>query len=140
MAHAWADSTQETYGSGLLAFHTFCDIKGIPEANRTPVDTDLMASFVSTLAGTYAGSTIRNYFAGVRAWHILHRIPWSLDKPTMDAILKAGDVTAPRSSKKKPHKPVLVATLIAIKQGLDLNNPRHAAVWACATCLFYGVA
>ncbi|KAH8091366.1 hypothetical protein BXZ70DRAFT_1001974 [Cristinia sonorae] len=140
LAQAWAGSTQETYGAGLSAFHAFCDKKGVPEDARAPASTDLMVSFVATLAGTYAGSTIRNYFSGVRAWHILHRVAWVLDKATMDTILKAADITTPETSKRSQRLPITVSDLLAIRQILDLGNSRDAAVWACATSLFYGIA
>jgi hypothetical protein len=31
IGHSLASGTQETYGSGLLAFHVFCDVCDIPE-------------------------------------------------------------------------------------------------------------
>lgn len=58
----------------------------------------------------------------------------------MDTILKAGDSIAPASSKKPSRKPITISILLAIRRTLDLNKGRDAAVWACATCLFYGVA
>ncbi|KIK75992.1 hypothetical protein PAXRUDRAFT_18525 [Paxillus rubicundulus Ve08.2h10] len=30
IAHAWAESTKESYGSGLLVFHVFCDANPFP--------------------------------------------------------------------------------------------------------------
>jgi len=32
MIHAWEENTQETYGSGLLVYHVFCDANGTPES------------------------------------------------------------------------------------------------------------
>lgn len=140
LSHAYADSTRETYAAGLLAFHVFCNQKAVPEQMRAPASTDLIASFVATLAGAYAGSTIRNYVSGVRAWHILNRLLWELDKPTMDTILKAADIDTPASSKRSTRPPITVAMLAAFRDKLDLMNSRDAAIWACAVCAFYGVA
>lgn len=141
MSRAWASSTLETYGAGLLAFHVFCDTYDISEDQRTPATTDLMVSFVSTMAGIYSGSAICNYVSGVRAWHILHRLPWHLDPATMEAVIKGGESLAPPSSKCLARKPVTVNILQSIQEHLDLEaNSRDIAVWACATCLFYGVA
>ncbi|THH15791.1 hypothetical protein EUX98_g9406, partial [Antrodiella citrinella] len=140
MAHAWADSTLETYGAGLLAFHIFCDKYQILEESRTPANTDLMLSFVSTLAGIYSGLAIRNYVSGVRAWHILHRLSWDLDQLAMDTIIKGVTSIAPASSKRPLRQPVTIATLLTIRENLNLQDGRDAAIWACATCLFYGVA
>jgi hypothetical protein len=77
---AWAESTQEAYSSGILAYHIHCDKRSILEYLRAPTSHPLVASFVASLAGSYSGSTISNYIHGVRAWHILHGLPligWS---------------------------------------------------------------
>ncbi|KAF8834384.1 hypothetical protein BDN67DRAFT_985360 [Paxillus ammoniavirescens] len=72
ISNAWADSTKEVYGSGLLIFHIFCDSKSIPEVQRAPANPTLISAFLSTLTGLYSGSTISNYLHGVRVWHIIH--------------------------------------------------------------------
>ncbi|THH17762.1 hypothetical protein EUX98_g9066 [Antrodiella citrinella] len=140
LTHAWASSTRETYGSGILAFHVFCDRYAIPETQRAPASTEIVMSFVATLAGFYAGSTIRNYYSAVRAWHILHRFPWTPDQTALDAILKGSHALAPPSSSRPPRKPVSITALLAIRESLDLSDGRDAAIWACAVCLFYGIA
>ncbi|KAK6987599.1 hypothetical protein R3P38DRAFT_2574862, partial [Favolaschia claudopus] len=33
---AWSEGTTQTYGSGLLAYHVYCDSKQIPEPDRAP--------------------------------------------------------------------------------------------------------
>ena len=48
IAHTWAESTKETYGSGLLVYHTFCDWKEIPEDQRAPASPALISAFIST--------------------------------------------------------------------------------------------
>ncbi|PPQ81825.1 hypothetical protein CVT24_005483 [Panaeolus cyanescens] len=62
---AWAPSTRETYGTGLYAFHLYCNEKGIPEHQRAPASGVLISSFAASLVGLYAGSTARNYILGV---------------------------------------------------------------------------
>ncbi|KAJ7103676.1 hypothetical protein C8R43DRAFT_907024 [Mycena crocata] len=105
MSFAWAPGTLEVYGSGLLIFHVFCDSKGIPESQRSPASDLLINSFVATLAGSYSGSTLANYYYGVRAWHVLHSIPWSIEQAAIDALLKAASTLAPSSSKRKKRLP-----------------------------------
>ncbi|KIJ06052.1 hypothetical protein PAXINDRAFT_20730 [Paxillus involutus ATCC 200175] len=61
ITHAWADSTKETYGSGLLAFHTFCDHKSIPESDHAPTIPSVISAFISALAGSYSSSAVSNY-------------------------------------------------------------------------------
>ena len=68
MIHAWEENTWETYGSGLLVYHVFCDANGTPESKRAPADQALLSAFVASLAASYSGKTISNYFYGVRTW------------------------------------------------------------------------
>ena len=44
------------------------------------------------LAAAYSGRTISGYLNGVRAWHILHGLRWSLEKQKTEAILRAADM------------------------------------------------
>ncbi|KAF7348034.1 DNA breaking-rejoining enzyme [Mycena sanguinolenta] len=113
MSFAWAPGTLEVYGSGLLIFHVFCDGRGIPER-----------------------STLDNYYYGVRAWHILHNIPWLIEQAAIDALLKAATTLAPQSSKRKKRLPYTVEVLIIILHHLDLTCPLDAAVWSCLTTVF----
>ena len=61
MAHAWTESTQETYGTGLLTYHVFCDKKEIPEPQRAPTNSILLQLFIASMAGSYSGVAIANY-------------------------------------------------------------------------------
>ncbi|KIK98420.1 hypothetical protein PAXRUDRAFT_52962, partial [Paxillus rubicundulus Ve08.2h10] len=100
IAHAWADSTKETYGSGLLAFHIFCDNKNIPKLERPPAVPSIISAFISNLAGSYSGSAISNYVSGVKAWHTVHGLEWALNDTETDALLKAASSLAPSQSKR----------------------------------------
>ncbi len=140
MIHAWEEDTRETYGSGLLVFHVFCDSNGTPESERAPAAQPLLSAFVASLAASYAGKTISNYFYGVRAWHILHGIPWKLEKAEMDTMLRAAEKLTPISSKRKPRRPYTPDFMNALRRHLDLNNPLDAAVFACLTTCFYASA
>jgi hypothetical protein len=66
-AFAWEPSTLTSYASGLLVFHTWSDSKGLPKEERAPTPQDTIASFITDLAGAYAGDTIANYIQGVSA-------------------------------------------------------------------------
>ncbi|KIK83839.1 hypothetical protein PAXRUDRAFT_152999, partial [Paxillus rubicundulus Ve08.2h10] len=100
--HTWAESTKESYGSGLLVFHIFCDAKSIPDCDYTPANSELISMFISTLAGQYSGGTIANYLQGVCTWHIMHRLGWTHYDTEIKALLKAAVTLAPISSKCKP--------------------------------------
>jgi len=92
---AWAPSTAETYGTGLTTFHWFCNQADIAEEDRAPASQELLEVFASALAGVYSPSTISNYLARIRAWHIIHSLDLNAHKPTMDALLKAAIIMSP---------------------------------------------
>jgi len=137
MVHAWELDTHTTYASGLLNFMVFCDKKGIPEKDRAPVSQLLLMSFVSTLAAAYSSLAISNYVYGVQAWHILHGIPWKIQKMEMETLLKAAEKLTPPSSRRKKQCPYAIDFMQAIQQNMDFNSPLRASVFVClATCFF----
>ena len=140
IGYAWADSTKETYGSGLLVYHTFCDLKGVSEEARAPASHDLISTFISNLAGTYAGSTVTNYLSAVHAWHTIHGLPWSFNSDEIDALVKAAKILAPPSSKRPPREPFTIDTIIKLRAHLSLSQPLEAAVFACLTTTFFATA
>ena len=121
-------------------WHVFCDTKQIPEEQHAPASNILLHSFVATIAGCYSGTTISNFIHSIHAWHLLHGIDWSLDKVSMDSLLKAALNLTPPSSKRKQHQPWTVAFLHAVLSKLDPNNPLHIAVDSCLMTTFYMMA
>jgi len=140
LEHAWAGSTRETYGTGLLIYHVFCDKKGITEPFRAPATALLITSFISTLAGAYSGSAITNYVAGVRAWHILHGLTWRMNATEQSLAIKAAERLAPATSSRKRRVPFTLEYIAALRQHLDITKPLHAAVYACLTTTFFAAA
>ena len=137
MAHAWELDTHVTYTSGLLNFMVFCYQKNIPEKDRAPASQLLIMSFVSALAAAYSGSAISNYIYGVRAWHLLHSVPWKISKPELEALLKAAEKLTPSSSMRKKRRPYTIDFMLAIRKNMDLSMPLGASAFAClATCFF----
>jgi hypothetical protein len=92
------------------------------------------------MASAYSGKTISNYLHGVRAWHILHSIPWHLDKGEMDTMLRAADKLTPNSSKRKKRQPYTPDFIRVVRQQMNLSDPFDAAVFACLTTCFYASA
>ncbi|KAF8963725.1 hypothetical protein BDZ97DRAFT_1919506 [Flammula alnicola] len=140
LENAWAESTRESYGTGLLIYHVFCDRKVISEQQRAPASPILIASFIATIAGAYSGKSISNYVYGVRAWHILHGVNWNVDDAEITTLLKAAEKATPASSKCKKRTSYTPDFISAIRSKLDLNNPLHAAIYACLTTSFYSAA
>lgn len=137
---AYAPATRITYSAGLYVFHLFCQYKGIDEEHRAPVHQTVLASFISTLAGVYGGSTIKNYFYGVRAWHVIHGLPWKVNDGEIKALLTAGAKLAPKESSRNEKEPWTVEHLAAVCNQLDPNKPEDAAFFACITTAFWGAA
>ena len=140
MSHAWAQSTQEGYSSGLLSWHIYCDKKSIPELQCAPASQPHLATFVASLTGSCSSGTIANYLYDVHAWHILHGMEWKLNKLKIDALLKGAERLTPESSKWKKRQPYTTKFMSAIHQQLNLTDPFDAAVFACLTTCFYATA
>lgn len=140
LAQAYAESTAGTYGTGLLAYHVFCDIKQIAEDQRAPASQLLLSSFISALAGAYAGRTLSNYIYGVRAWHLIHGVAWLPNEAETVSLLRAAAKLTPTRSKKSPRVPFTVKCIESIHSHLNLDLPFDAAVFACLTTTFWSGA
>ena len=140
MLHAWEEDTRILYGAGLLMWHCFCDSRAVPETARAPASQAMLSAFVAYMAAAYSGKTIAGYLSGVRAWHLLHSLPWTLEKKEMDTMLRAADKLTPSTSKRKKRCPYTPSFISAIRQHLDLDKPLDAAVFACLTTCFYASA
>jgi hypothetical protein len=85
----------------LAHFHVFCNSKLIPEEQRTPTSHILISLFISEMAGHYSGKMVLNYVHGVRAWHTLHGVPWTLGGDAeINMLLKAATSLTPPSRKR----------------------------------------
>ena len=68
---------------------------------------------------------------------MLHRIPWKIQKPELEALLKAAEKLTPPSSRRKKRQPYMINFMLAIWRNMDPNTPLGASVLAClATCFF----
>lgn len=140
LAHAWSDSSYETYGSGILLYHVVCDEFNIPEFQRAPTSVTVLSLFIATLAGSYSSSAIANAVAAVQAWHVLHGVPWVIDKRELQSMLKASERLVPDSSRRPKREPFTMEMLNAIGSHLDLHDSFNACFWACLTTTFYATA
>ena len=137
---AYAPATRGVYGTGLFAFHYFCELKNIGEEHRAPVQQAVLASFIALLIGTFGGGSIRNYVYGIRAWHIIHGIRWEVNNDELKTLFEAGNKLAPKQSKKREKEPWTIDYLKEVCKALNRNNPKDAAVLACLTTAFWGTA
>lgn len=137
-SQAWSESTRQTYGSGLLLYHVFCDVNSIQESDRAPARAGLISAFVAGLAGQYSVSCISNYLAGLAAWHTLHGLAWAIDERELAALLRGAARLAP--APKKQRAPLTVDVLSRILCVLDISNSLDVAFAAALTTCFWGTA
>ena len=140
MVRAWEEETRTSYGAGLLMWHCFCDGKGVEEKERAPAQQSLISAFVAHMATAYSGKTIAGYLSGVRAWHLLHSVPWTPEKKELDVMLHAAEKLTPATSRRKKRLPYTPTFISAVRQHLNLELPLDAAVYACLTTCFYASA
>jgi hypothetical protein len=117
-------------------WHCFCDAKGVTEQERAPAAQELLSAFVAHMAAAYSGKTIAGYLSGIRAWHLLHSVPWVLDKKEMDTMLRTADKLTPNASKKKNRQPYTLDFISAIQQQLNLEVPINAAILPASSPAF----
>lgn len=137
---SWTDSTKELYGTGLLVFHVFCDLNNIPDERRCPISSELLAAFLASCAGAHSGSTIANYAAGIRAWHIVHGHQWTINEAEYKATLEGATRLAPISSKRPCRAPFTTNILSFLHNVLAKDDPCDAAILACITVSFFCLA
>ena len=140
MGASWAESTKELYGTGLLVFHVYCDINHISESEQCPVSRALLLLFLASCVGTHSGSTISNYHAAIKGWHLLHGHPWEMNQDEIKLALQGATRLAPRSSKRPKCPPMTVEDIKILRAHLDLADPCDAAIYACIITVFYCVA
>ncbi|KAJ7585654.1 hypothetical protein C8J56DRAFT_1004824 [Mycena floridula] len=134
----WSPSTLETYGSGLLLFHVYCDTWKVKEEHRAPATYAVLQTFLTAMAGSYSGSTAANYFHSIRTWHIIHSVPWIIDHNKFQVLLKGVNNLTPASSKQKKRAPHTISFMAAIYSQLDLSNNFDVSCYSALTSLFYG--
>jgi len=62
---------------------------------------------------------------------------WKINKPELEALLKAAEKLTPSSSRRKKRRPYMINFMLAIQNNMDLSAPLGASVFTClATCFF----
>lgn len=133
---SYATGTRETYGSGLLVFHVFCNQRAISEPDQAPTSPALMLAYIAACAGSYSGKTLATYVCAVRAWHIIHGLPWAMIEDELKATLTGTANLAPPASRKPKCAPWMVALLSTIFAEMDPDNSLHVAEKCCRHDLF----
>ncbi|KAE9395629.1 DNA breaking-rejoining enzyme, partial [Gymnopus androsaceus JB14] len=131
-----APSTMTTYAAGLLRWSQYCDLMKIPEVDRMPASDVLIIGFMGFHMGKVSGGTVKNWLAGLRAWHELKGATWPADSRRIRFARRGANVEG-AAHKRRPRHPITVAHLFALRRALNFNTPFHCAIWACALTAFW---
>lgn len=130
------NSTKETYSSSLSLFQAYCDQISLPKSECTPANQNFIADFATSMIGVLSSSTISNYLAGLRAWHLIHRVPWQINQNEIQLLMHAAECNNP-IPKKPLHLPITTQFIQAIKPYINADNHLDTAIFACLTIGFY---
>ncbi|KIK62750.1 hypothetical protein GYMLUDRAFT_164039 [Collybiopsis luxurians FD-317 M1] len=144
LLHGYAESTLETYASEPLAYHVFCDSCSIPEDQHAPCSSDLLNAWMATMAGNYAGTSVKNYVHSIQARHIIHGVKhiwkWDLDKATFDTMVQGALHLQPEHSRRKKCQSFTLNYISKLLPDLDTTNPFDIACGGCLTTSFFCAA
>jgi hypothetical protein len=130
--------TLSTYGSGLAHWHSWCDSRSISEHDRLPASANHLSLFIAHLSRT-SPSKIANALSALHHWHDLNGQQWHGTDPFVLKIRHAAVSHLPPPSSLSTRYPVLPQHLVALRENLDFDNTFDSAVFAVATCAFWGV-
>lgn len=134
--HAWSPGTLKTYKSSINTFLKFCNAHRIPAAQIFPASEYLLCAFLADLKPSLSKNTVKNYLAGVRAWHVRNGYSFTRSE-RLNLLAKA---TRPLNKPAPPRPPVTIHMLEALGNNLDLKDSFDACVFACACTAFWGLA
>ncbi|KAF6753337.1 hypothetical protein DFP72DRAFT_814388 [Ephemerocybe angulata] len=136
LVESWAESTRKTQGAALLRFMEHCDELEVPECDRMPASSYLLSSFAASHAGKVSESCIDGWLSSLHAWHTINNAPWNGGSAFVTQVKKGAAKMAPPP--RPPRMPVTIGHMSALQSRLDMSRPFDAAVWAVATCAFWG--
>jgi hypothetical protein len=138
MIQSLDEDTRSNYGAGLLRFTQFCDLHHVPEPNRMPASSELLAAFLASAAGSVSSSTANSWMAGLHYWHSVNGAEWHGGESDVLRHVRRGLAKlTPASSKRIKRPPVTLMALSQLARGLDLNNSFDIAVFATACVAFW---
>ena len=108
--HVWASSTLTKYGNGMAHFHAFCNAQNISYDCRLPASKFLLCAFAVASAGICSRAPTCNDISGIRAWHIIHDVPYH-SSVHLNYVIKGIENLAPDSSKHHPCLPITLQML-----------------------------
>ena len=134
--NSWATDTVSKYSNAVKHFTRFCIKEKVPLNLRFPADEFVLCAYAASCAGLN-GSTIRNRFSALKAWHHVHNANWQ-GGMRLRIVLNGVRNLAPRSSMRPPRPPISLSMLSQLISSLNLDDPLDVAIAACASVSFWG--
>lgn len=134
---AIAAGTRTNYDGAMRHFHEWRRAERIlwDEANAVP--EAVLCAYAASMAGVFAGGTVRSRLGGIRFWHERHGLEWA-GSPRLKRILKGVDQCAPPEAHRDARPPVTEAMLDEALKTLDPRRPFDVCVAAAALVMFWG--
>lgn len=136
LGHAWEDSTVKLYNRSIRVFLNFCAEYNIPDQLIFPASEHLVCAFIALQKETTSKSTINNHLSALKAWHTRNGHSFKRS----DRINLIAKASRPLANTKPPRPPVTFQMIQSLARHLDCSNHADAAVLACASTAFWGLA
>ncbi|KAE8238351.1 hypothetical protein A4X06_0g8834 [Tilletia controversa] len=134
-----AVSTLKKYASGVRVFLRWCDANDVPLIERLPTSEPALLRFFMTELDEFRASTQSKRRSALELWHKIHGFPFNIDDDTCQCLGRAAKILQPEPLPSRD--PVRLDDLRIIRAALNVNSDRaHAAVWACVSFAFFGLA
>jgi hypothetical protein len=134
---ATADSTQQSYGMGILCFTQFCDHEQMSENLCMPASSTLLSAFIADAIGTCTGECIHNWLSSLCLWHLFNCAEWHGKDSWVCSLQKTAD-KAGIPFKCPLCNPIIGNHLACLRDNLNLASPHGASIWAAALTAFWG--
>ncbi|KAK4695149.1 hypothetical protein P7C70_g8605, partial [Phenoliferia sp. Uapishka_3] len=132
-------SKREDMGAALKSLHIWCNLEGVADFYRAPLNTTVLVRYLAALAGRYRGDLLKSRVVQFRDWHRLHRIHWEVDEDELVLLFANGFTNEPPEKYKR--EPLLTDHIVAAledpRSNFDPNDPFDVC-WASATTLGHG--
>jgi hypothetical protein len=137
MENGLAKGTKGNYASAVNAYIKFCDDHGVDISLRFPADERILCAFASSMNKRVAGTTASTAITALKRWHETHNVKWN-GSERLSLIIKGVKNNAPKESRRPKRLAVTPRMLEDLDRDLDHNDPKDAAILACAKSAFWG--
>ena len=135
-----ASSTRHTYSSGEKRFVEFIELKGSTVAHCLPASESFLTEFVAYLAKTIKHSSIKNYLAAVRHYHIRQGFQLNVKKMSRLQLVLRG-IKRSQGGEIRIRLPITIHHLQLFHMLLSIPSTQNydsIVLWAAMTLAFFG--